>query len=89
MEKIKKIKIKKIKKIKIPGLGRIKIVVAIILLITSGALVIAHDVSKSYPEAILFLLFTIVLVDYVRVCWKERNDPGKWYELEDMEETTQ
>ncbi len=66
-------------------LNRMKIVLAILVLMADVIAVAASAMGEFYAGAFLFFLLGAVTLDYIRIARTELK-AGPWYELENVEQ---
>lgn len=74
----------KIPNIKIPSMNMMKLVLAVVMLVTEVVVIIGSSMYEFQAATVTFILFAIITFDYIRVIRAEMR-AGPWYELEDME----
>lgn len=65
-------------------MNRVKLVLAVILLLADITAVVACTIDGSYAAVFVFLLLGGITLDYIRITRAETKQ-GKWYKLEDVE----
>ena len=71
-------------KITILVLNRVKIVLAVLVLIADVLATAACAIGEFYAGVFTFLLLGAITLDYIRIARAELK-AGPWYELEDVE----
>ena len=71
-------------KITILLLNRVKLVLAIPVLIADIVGTVACAMREFYVGVVVFFLLGFITLDYIRISWAEMK-AGLWYELEDVE----
>ena len=82
----KKIKIPKIKipTIKVPSINKVKLILALVMLVAEIIAMIGSSIYGFQVGAVTLILFAVITFDYIRVLRREEKE-GPWYELENME----
>ncbi len=74
------------KRIKLPSLNKMKLVLAIVMLIAEIVAIIGSSMYGFQVGAVSLVFFVIITFDYIRVIRAEMKE-GPWYEIEDIEGT--
>jgi len=72
------------RKIKLLSINKMKLVLAVVMLVVEILAIIGSTIYGFHLEAVAIILFIIITFDYIQVLRTEMKG-GLWYEIEDIE----